>query len=259
MVVSKTGGGGLAAGESVASAQPDGYTLGFFSGKQSLPEIYAKNVPYTAAALKPLFMMQFAAPVIAVKADSPWASLKEFIEFVRKNPGLQYASTGRGATPHLVAQKFAEVIGSKLADVPYGSDAEALTALLSGDVKVAFLNVTPAIPHAEAGKVRILAIHGVKRMSAVPNVPTFTEQGVNMPIGVLTYDAMFAPADLPDEIGKILIDTARKAADNPETIKGLETIGSAPHFAAGKDFQAILQEYRGIVGKLVKDLGLFQE
>lgn len=259
MVVNKPGGGSLVGGAYVASSKPDGYTLGYFPGKASFPEIYLKQSPYQSTQLRPLFQVIFGVPLIAVKANSEWNTLDEFIKYSKKNPGIQYASTGRGATPHLVAEKFAKIAGIKLDEVPYAGDARALTALLGGDTKVAFLNLPAIISQLEAGNVKVLAIHAPKRTSIAPNVPTFIEQGINLPLGMLTYNAVFAPAGISDKAAQYLIDTAQKAASQPKTKTALEKLGTYAKFSSGKEFQDTLNQYKNVIGTLMKDLNLYQK
>jgi tripartite-type tricarboxylate transporter receptor subunit TctC len=201
----------------------------------------------------------FGIPSIAVKADSPWTTLKDFTTYVKEHPGLQVAWTGRGATPHLTAMTLSKLTGIELKGVPYGDDTGSLTALLGGDVKVSFLNALATVQHVKAGAIRVLAIHAPKRISFLPDVPTYIEAGVDLPLGILSFVAVFGPPGIPGEAKRILERTAQKAGNNADTIAGLEKLGVSPHFSSGKDLQAILDQYRNHVGKQVKELGLFQE
>ena len=259
MVVNKSGAGGLIGSQYVASSKPDGYTLGWISGRQCFPEIYAKTVPYTSKDIQPLFQIIFGINALAVRADAPWADLNEFIEYAKDTPGIQYAHTGRGGGPHLQTEVFSKKAGIILEDVPYDGDMGSLVGLLSGDVDLAMINFPVTVEQYKAGKIRILAVYSPERMNLLPEIPTFIEQGMDLSLGVISYNCISAPAGIPEEVRNIIIETGRQVANDPETVAKLEELGFCVHFNTGDEFKAMLDEYKEIVGNFMKDLGLYQE
>ena len=260
MVVNKSGGGGLLGSNYVVNSKPDGYTLGWISGRQGYPEIFAKDVPYTSEDLKPLFQTIFGINALVTRVDDvPWTNLDEFITYAKDNPGLQYSNTGPGTGPNIQMEVFAEEAGIVFEQVPYGGDMDSLLALLSGDVLVGMINCPPTIEHYKAGKIQILALYAPERIDLLPEVPTFREQGMDLPLGVISFNGVFAPAGVPEEVENLIIETARKTLNDPETVARLKEMGFYVQFNARDEFKVILDEYEKIVGSYMKKLGLYQE
>lgn len=260
MVENRMGAAGVIGGQYIASSKPDGYNLGWFSGRGCIPEIYAEALSYTSKDIEPLFQIIFGIVAFCVRADAPWADLNEFIAYAKDNPGFQYGHTGRGAGPHLQAEIFAKEAGIILKDVPFEGDAGSLIGLLSGDVDLAVFDFPVTVEQYKAGKIRILAVYSLERMNILPEVPTFIEQGIDLPLSVLSFNCIAVPAGVPEEVKNIIIETGRQVINDPQILAKLtEDLGYYVEFSTGDKFKAMLDEYKEVVGNFMKDLGLYQE
>src|SRR5208337_11078 len=179
VIENRGGGGGAVALAVVANAKPDGYTL------CATPDVAIIDTPLMQkVTFKPLksfvpVMAHSAAEhtALVVRSDAPWKTFKEFIEYAKKNPNkVKYSTAGIGTGMHVAMEIIAHKEGIKWTHVPYKGAAPALTALLGGHVDACSAGLGYQ-PHVQAGSVRMLADHGLKRQVAFPNVPTLMELG----------------------------------------------------------------------------------
>ena len=116
--------------------------------------------------------------VLAVRADSPWNSLSDFVKDVRQNPGkISYSSSGIYGTTHVAMEILANVANLKMIHVPFSGGGQQVTALLSGQVQATMQTPGAIAPHIASGKIKVLASLSAQRVPALPNIPTFAEQG----------------------------------------------------------------------------------
>jgi len=144
VVVNKPGAAGTIAGYQVTSAKPDGYTLGYFPGSGAFPEMYSYfySAPYSSKDLRPIASVHVPAITIAVKEDAPWNSLKELVEYAKKNPGMKFGHIGKSTIQYVAMAQINRQEDLKMVDVPFDGDATMVPALLGGHVPVA----TPVYP-----------------------------------------------------------------------------------------------------------------
>lgn len=174
-----SGGGGLVAAKKVINAQPDGYNLLFTTNGLITNQAMRKQPEYDLSkdliAISPLFEGIFG---IYVNPDVPAKTLKEFVTYVKANPGkVNYGTSGIGGIVHLVTADFAVRAGLDMVHVPYKGGSEYMPATIANQVQLNFADVTFAQPQVEAGKVRVLAVTSKQRLPQMPNVPTFVENG----------------------------------------------------------------------------------
>ena len=204
VVVNKTGAGATIGGNAVASAAPDGYTLGFFPVAAAVPEVFrfAYSAPYSSSDLRAVSAVAATAMSFAVKADSPIRSMKDVIELARKSSGLMIGTPGKQTLPSMIMVKMAAKEGVKLEDAPFGGDAKTLPALLGGHVQVGAIDFAALKSSVEAGKIRVLAVCTEKRIDLAPDVPTVLELGYDLPY--VSSLGLFGPKALPDDVTRRL-------------------------------------------------------
>jgi tripartite-type tricarboxylate transporter receptor subunit TctC len=243
VVIENRGGqaGNLGA-EAVFSSSPDGYTL---LASQPAPltvnALLYRKLNYDPAAFIPITVMTAIPNVLAVKADFPARTIKEFIDYARVHPGkLNYASQGTGTTSHLTAELFQSKTGTKFVHVPYKGTAPALNDLIAGHVDLMFTEVASALELHRAGKVRILAVAAAERSPLLPDLPTLIEAGVPDFVSG-TWNAISAPPQTPAPIVAKLneaIVAALKADDVAAHLRSLNVQTAALSTAEAAAFIA---------------------
>ncbi len=225
VVVNKVGGGGTVGGYAVATAKPDGYTLGFFAIQTNVPELYSyfSTAPYTSADLRPIASIHTAVQGWVVKAETPWNTLKDFVEFARKNPGQKIGHPGKntGAYHSLVTVANAEKI--QLVDVPYQGDTPIVPAIVGDHIPVGILGIPAVRSLLEAKKVRVLALNLLKRAEFVPDVPTMVELGYKFTIH--PYLGLVGPKGTPDEAVKKIDEVLRKVSEEQDVRTKSSAVG----------------------------------
>lgn len=213
LVENKPGGGTVIAADLVAKSPPDAHTLLIVSFPFPLiNSLHAHAKLDVTRDFVPVASMTTTPNALVVRAESPHKTLKDLLAFARANPGkLSYASTGSGTSPHLGTELLKRLTNTFIVHVPYRGSAPAVTDLLGGQVDFMFDNLPNAVPHAKAGRMRILAVTSAKRAPSMPEVPTMEEAGVpgfvmDVWIGLVTTGGSppAAVAALNREVNRIL-------------------------------------------------------
>lgn len=230
VIENKAGAGGSMGSDFTAKAAPDGYTIqgGTISSHAINVSLYSK-LPYDPVRnFQPITMIGSMPNILVVRADSPHRSVQDVIAAAKGKPGsLNYASSGNGTSQHLSGVFFEQMTGGKMVHVPYKSSAESLTALLSGQgADLIFENLAPALPHIRSGKLRALGVTSEKRSSAVPEIPAIAE--VLPGFGIVSWQAIFAPAGVPKPVVDRLSIELIKAINDPEIRANLVAQGIEP-------------------------------
>lgn len=227
VIDNKLGAGGVTGAAYVAQAPADGYTL-LLSGSGPMvlaPLLYKGTVSYNPLEAFRGVNMCVDVPVVLVSsAMVPAQSIKEFIALAKKNPGkYTYGTAGIGTPAHLMSEAFKKVANIDMLFIPYKGSPAALLALVRGELSVHVSTPAVAYPHAEAGKVRLLAVTGNQHLKKAPNVPTFAEAGL-ADVTAPAWFGLFAPKGVPTEIVDAVDAAAGKALALP---KAHETLGNA--------------------------------
>jgi len=182
-VVNKTGGGGLTAMAYVAEKKGDDHTIALFSGNWLTNPLTKKEAKFTIKDLTPIVRLVLEPAVIAVKADSPYKTLKDFIEAAKKNPGqLKQSGGSLTSRDNVVRQLLMKQTGAKWAYISFPGGGERIAALLGGHVNMMVIEPEEAGEHIRAGNMRVLAQVTAERLASFPNVPTLKEAGYDVPI-----------------------------------------------------------------------------
>jgi tripartite-type tricarboxylate transporter receptor subunit TctC len=232
-VENRTGAGGTIGMDTVMKATPDGYTMLVTNDNAaSAPHILKLTYDYTdPKVLEPVILIATQPQIFAAHPSLGVSTVKEYVEYVKMNPGLGFASSGVGSNQHVVGLWFAKEAGIKMEHVPYRGAGQAVTDLLAGHVKSAFLGPTSMIPHWKAGNLKFLAQTSAKRAPTLTEVPTIEESGYKGLVLEAWY-AAFAPAGTPPEIVATLNSAIEKTLADKNlqenfTKGSLESVGGA--------------------------------
>ena len=202
VVDNRGGSGGVIGSEIVAKSAPDGYTImmGLTANIAINPALYQKLAYDPLRDFAPVTLVATAPYALVVPPALPAKSVKELIALARSKPGeLAYASFGNGSAGHLSGELFASMANVKLLHVPYKNIGQGLADLMAGQVQLLFLGIVSAQPHVKAGKLRAIAVSGLKRSAMMPEAPTVSESGVKG-FEVTGWYGVFVPAGTPPEI-----------------------------------------------------------
>ncbi len=244
IVENRSGGGGNTGSDSVAKAEPDGYTLLFTApGPLAVNQtLYAKLSFDPAVDFAPIALFATAPIVLIVNPDVPAGNVPELIALAKKEPGkINFASAGNGTTNHLSGEMFKSMAGIDIVHVPYRGAGPAMNDLIGGHVQMFFDLMPVVLPQVTTGKVRALGTAGATRASALPDVPTVAEQGV-AGFDASSWYGLVAPAKTPEPVLAKLRDAVAKALEAPAMIARIRELGSEPGNAFGKDFGAFLAQ-----------------
>jgi tripartite-type tricarboxylate transporter receptor subunit TctC len=256
IVDNKPGAGGLIGTEFAAHAAPDGHTLYLATdGPLTVAASLHKSVPYDwKRDFAPVSMIAVGPQILIVNPKLPAKTLAEFIALAKQKPGvLNYASIGIGTAPHLAAELFKSAANVDLTHVPYkGSSAQAITALIAGDVAMFMVGTSTAIGQVQAGTLRGLAVTSQRRVEGLADVPTFAEAGLPG-VDVSLWFAVLVPSATPQPIVQRLHADIARVVASPEykaelRKRGFDAVASAPDDMAAfldKDylkFRALIQK-----------------
>jgi tripartite-type tricarboxylate transporter receptor subunit TctC len=249
-------GGNTAAGQ-VARATPDGYTIMAIStGFMVNPSLYAK-VPYDAMKdFAPVTLVAASPNVVVVNPSVPAKSLPELVQLIRDNPGkYSFAGPGVGSTPHLGGELFRLAFDLDLVHVPFTGAAPAVQATIGGHTPIAFTALPSSLAAIQAGQVRAIGVAASERAGAIPDVPTFAEQGIRDQ-DADTLTGLVAPAGTPKEIVDLLYREIAKAVAQPDLKERLAVLGFKPVANTPDEFGARIRAEIEKWGKVVRDAKL---
>jgi len=228
MVENKVGGGGFIGGAAMHSSPPDGYTIGIHASSHFNLAHFLRKPPYDIFTQTPIMSYGIYPFTFAVKADSPIKTFKDFIEYVKANPGQVSLSTSNpDSMENLPIWMLEDKLGLKIKLVPYQGGAPAVAAVLGGHAH-AFTGVGEAIPHIRDGSLRGLATYLDERMPGLPNIPTLKELGYD--VVVESRLSVYGPPNVPKDTVKILQDAFHKAMDSPDFKKVCQSFEVTPSF-----------------------------
>jgi len=242
VVENRAGGAGGSIGNAiVARAAPDGYTLLMaLSSLAVLPEadrLSGREPAYEVSQLFPLARVLADPTLFAVPASAPWQSIHDFVEDAKKRPGqIPYGSSGPYGTLHVAMEMFASSANIKLLHVPFRGAGPALAGLLSATVEALASAPSVVKPQVDAGKLRVLANWGAKRIDSFPKVPTFKELGY-ADVEFYIWAGIFTPKGVPEPVIARLREAVREAIKSPDVVSVFDAAGSpaayqdAPEFA----------------------------
>jgi tripartite-type tricarboxylate transporter receptor subunit TctC len=252
------GAGGTVGVKSVASAEPDGYTLLFTPPGPlvAAPAIF-KNVGYDpATAFAPIAAIFSSPQMLVVNPAVPANSLQELVVHARANPKkVSYASPGFGTQPHLLGEMFKLMTGTDIVHVPYKGSAPVLADLIAGQVQMFFDTASFLIPHVAAGKLRAQAVADARRISQMPDVPTTSEAGFGK-LQATFWTGVLAPAGTPTAVIARLNAAINEVIASKEMEATLAKLTATPRPGSPEDFAAFLTAERTRWRELISAAGI---
>lgn len=253
LVENRSGAGGMIGTEFVAHAAPDGYTIGLGTdATHAIVKFTTKALAYDPVKdFTPLFEAVEMPIVLAVHSSVPANNAKEFVEYVKKNPGkMSFGTPGTGSPHHLSGELLKQVTGIDMVHVPYRGTGPAMQDLLGGQIPAIFSSLSAAVPQVRSGKIKILGLVESKRQPSAPDVPTMGESlpGYAMRRNTLGY---FGPAGLPAPIVARLNAEFMKALYTPEVRAKIETAGMPLIGASAEEFATQVKEKIEVYRKII--------
>lgn len=258
VVSPKPGAGGALAAAQVISGKPDGYSLVVQGQMFFATTTKTQKIPFNPADLVPLANFMAFRLAMMVRADSPWKSLNDLLEYARKNPGqLRWAHSGRGIPPHMIGLNIFKKAGVKTVDVPYKGANETLTALLGGHVDAISNPYGIAKDQIRAGKVRALAFYSDQRYADQPNVPSIAELGYKDEAKLMTFVGIYCHKNTPEPVKQYLIGVFKKIFDDPRFKKLPDIGGEDPRWGEPEFILQKIKDSEEIGVPILKELGLY--
>jgi tripartite-type tricarboxylate transporter receptor subunit TctC len=257
IVENRGGAGGTIAADAIAKAAPDGYNLLMGFGSLAVaPSVYAK-LPFDV--LKDFTAVSLACRiqnVLVVPSALPAKNVQELIALARAHPGkMNYASSGTGATPHLSAEMFKAIAKVDITHIPYKGDTPAFVDLLAGQVDMMITVVQSTLVHIESGKLRPLAVTGLKRTASLPKVPTMQEAGLTG-YELTSWFGVMGPANMPRDVLDRLNGAVVKAIAQKDLQDKFVAGGSEPESSTPEQFAQLIRDDVAKFARIVKAAGI---
>jgi tripartite-type tricarboxylate transporter receptor subunit TctC len=261
VIENKGGAGGGIGMAQVAKAPADGYTiLMALSSYSVLPEadkLLGRQQMYAFNALRPIARFTADPTVLAVRADSPWKTVKDFVEDARKRPGaINFGSSGNYGTMHVPMEILKQVANVHLTHIPYTGAGPAVVALLGGQVDALATGPATVLQQVKAGKIRVLGHWGTGPLQTMPEVPSLKQAGYNAEYA--QWSGLFVPAGTPEPVVERLRAAARAAANDPKVKDVILNAGSPVMYQDAPDFEKYVQTDVQRMAAVVRKIGKVQ-
>ncbi|HVN25059.1 MAG TPA: tripartite tricarboxylate transporter substrate binding protein [Syntrophorhabdales bacterium] len=257
VVVNRAGGSTTMGGNVVATAKPDGYTLGYFPPAASIPEVYTYfyEAPYASKDLRPVCRVATAVGAIVVKGDSPINGLKDLVQYVRKNPGTKWGINTKTSPSYIITRAIAKNENLNIIDVAFDGDVKIVPAILGGHIPVGSPTYPSVKSLVDAKQLKLVVLLVEKRADFMPaNVPIIVEFGYKIPPGMA--NSVFAPKGTPDDIVKKINDAAAKVSQDSAFRAKLMELGILPSFEETKSFEVSTEREKKELQVFFKEEGL---
>jgi tripartite-type tricarboxylate transporter receptor subunit TctC len=258
VIDNKAGGGGVSAMSEAKAAAPDGYTLIISHiGTMAVNPFMLKNQPYDVNKdFSPVTLLAKVPNVFVLHPDVPAQNFKEFLAYVKKNPGrLNYGSAGNASAGHLAIEYLKMVTGTFITHIPYRGTGPMLTDLLAGRTQMNSAGTPALLPHIKAGKLRPIAVGTDKRISALPDVPTVQEMGYKG-FETTQWYGLHAPAGVPAAILQRLQEECAKAMKSKNVLERFANDNAEAGGGPAAEYAAFIAAEQKIWKNIVERTGM---
>jgi len=240
IVNNRPGAGTTLAAEAFSRTPGDGYTLFMTTAAHTISASLYKNLAYDPVKdFAPITLVATIPLVLVTTATLPANNLSELIELGKRQNGLTMGSTGNGTPQHLAGELFKAKTGMPIVHVPYKGDAPMITDLVGGQVQMAFVTLSAAVPYIKSGKLKAIALAHPTRVDAIVEVPTMTEAGVPG-FAAATWFGLFGPASMPIALREKIYRDCVKIVSQPELQARLIEMGAQINNSNPHDFELII-------------------
>jgi tripartite-type tricarboxylate transporter receptor subunit TctC len=248
-----TGAGGAIAYNEVHRAKPDGYALIWYSG--AINTLAArKQISFDYQAFEHIAGVGFETIAITVNKTAPWKDFKEFIAYIKQNPGkVTIGNSGIGSVTHMVPVAMASKIGAQVVHVPFGTGL-AVAALMGGKIDASSQHPAEVLSQVKAGEVRVLAVSSEKRINLWPNVPTMKESGIDLVFD--QWRGFAAPKGTPKMVTDKMSPIVKKAVESKEWTDFAASVGTTPQYLDPAAFAKFVGEVDKITREIMTAAGL---
>lgn len=240
IVENKPGAGAAVGSEFVAKSAPDGYTLLMASTSSMVVNPNLQKLPYQLSSFEPIALVASVPHVIVVNPAVQATDLKQFLALVKQKGSVNYATAGIGTPQHLGGAMLASQTGLNMVAIPYKGTGPALNDVVAGQVDLMSVDLPPALPFINTGKIRALGVAAKSRSPFAPDIPTIAEAGLPN-FEVTGWYGIVAPAGLPADVSERLSRVIAEALALPEVKEKLAQLGATAESARGKEFADFMQ------------------
>ena len=243
IVDNRPGGNTVIGTDIVAKSPPDGHVLLVTPAPFTVVPSVLTKLPYDPANdFEPITLINTTPMGFVVHPGVPAKNLKELIALAKARPGqMNFGSSGSGGVPHLSGELLNTMAGLKIIHVPYKGNAPALADLVGGHVDMAFNGLTSVMSFIKSGRLRVLGVTSLTRTAALPEVPTFDEQGLKG-FQAVAWNGLSGPARMPKEAVAKVADNVARIIKSPELAEQLKRDGSDPVGSTTAEFTAHLRD-----------------
>ena len=241
-VVNRPGAGGEVGWTSLAQSPNDGYTIGFINAPAILAMTVEKETRFNIDSFEPIGNLVLDAAIIAVTGDSPYKTLKDFVEAAKTGTApITVGTTGAaGNSEHLALMSLSRLTGAKINHAPFGGTAPMRQALLGKHIPAGTIGLSEGLTEAREGSLRILGVMATGRQAIAPDVPTFREQGIDLVSG--SSRGIVAPKGIPADIAAKLRAAVKASMTDPEYVAAAQKASIPLHYLDGPDYSAFLRK-----------------
>jgi tripartite-type tricarboxylate transporter receptor subunit TctC len=253
IVDNKPGANSLIGVDAMAKAPADGYTFAVVIAAYAANTSLYPKLPYDPAKdIAAVSLIGLSPLVAAVSNDAPFKSAAELLAYARANPGkVSFGSSGNGSAAHLSTELLKSLTGSYMVHIPYRGAAAALTDLMGGQIHLFLDAASGLINPGKSGRVRLIGVASDKRLPALPDVPTFIEQGVKGFTGS-TWAGLLAPAGTPADIIKRVADEVAAIVRTDDMRLKLEAMGTVPVGSTAAEFTSFIASETAKWGQVIR-------
>jgi tripartite-type tricarboxylate transporter receptor subunit TctC len=260
VVINKPGGAGTIGWNELATATPDGYTLGISAIDVLLHPLYGSTKYHYPTALEPIAQVTTQSFVMVVPAEQHWENVDEVISYAKQYPRqVKFGHAGIGTAQHIIGEKFANNSGIHFEQVPFHGANDATIALLGNHVQIAFMNPATIKEQLKSGTLKALATTGERRLTDpdLAQIPTFKEQGFDIVLS--NWYGVVAPKDLPPDVKTKLEEGFKAMIADPEFKANIENLGLQVDYLNSEDSKEKWRTDGDKLAKTIQETGILEQ